>query len=68
MAGSGPQLPFLGLEPTGLAAQRALRVGGGGSRPVDRRILGDVSLFVLCLGFSVRCPGGGGRGNQPLLR
>ena len=29
MAGSGPQLPFLGLEPTGLAAQRALRGGGG---------------------------------------
>lgn len=25
MAGSGPKLPFLGLEPTQLAAERALR-------------------------------------------
>lgn len=66
MAGSGPKLRFLGLEPTGLAAERALR----GCR-VLLTVTSLVMFFVPCLGFSVRCPGGaggGGGGYQPLLR
>ena len=67
MAGSGPQLPFLGLEPTGLAAQRALRGGGGGR---GRVLLTVASLVMfLCLscawGSAFAVLGAGEGGTSP---